>query len=420
MEINKKNILILSGNFPVRSETFVIQHVTGLLERGFDVNVIANNGDSDAWENIGEFQSELINKVKNYRMPKSKFVRVIGALNLLIKNLLKGRFKYFRCWNIFRFGRSVINLSLPYTYDAALDIGSVDLIHCHFGPVGVLGAHLKQLGVSDALIVTFHGYDVSRVLNANIQSNPYKFIFKEADLLLPISEHWKARLLVLGAPPERTIVHRVGIDLSKFSFVQRLALIDCIRIVTTARLVEKKGIKYAIEAIAKVKRYNPDINLKYDLIGDGPLRNEIELLIEANDISDIVQLHGSQPHENVKKMLLEADLFLLPSVTASDGDQEGIPVALMEAMASGAPVLSTVHSGIPELVEHNKSGILVPEGDSDALAESIIYLVKHPKSWIVLGRTGRDKILSDYNLEEQNNLLVEIYQNIIKEKYPVT
>jgi colanic acid/amylovoran biosynthesis glycosyltransferase len=119
-----------------------------------------------------------------------------------------------------------------------------------------------------------------------------------------------------------------------------------------------------------------------------------------------VSLLGAADGDLVRRKMAAADLFMLPSVTATDGDQEGIPVSLMEAQAGGLPVLSTVHSGIPELVADGKSGFLVPERNVEALASRLTYLCEHPNSWLHMGQEGRKIVESRFNIELSNRDLV--------------
>ncbi|RBI65889.1 colanic acid biosynthesis glycosyltransferase WcaL [Vreelandella sulfidaeris] len=406
-------VCVMPSMFPVTSQTFVMQHVTGLLDNDIDVNVLAHRGVDTAWESLGSYQEPLKSRVWYYQAPSKKINRIQGILSQTMYHLTHGNPDYLRSWNILHFGKSSINLNLPYIYNKALDIQPVDILHCHFGHNGVFGAYLKKLGFAKKLVVTFHGHDVSVALQANASKNIYKSVFEEADLILPVSEFWKNRLIDIGAPESRVFVHRVGIDIYRFSYRERGASSKPFRIITTARLVEKKGISYALEAVAKVKNNYPEINFYYDIIGEGPLLEKIEDLVTSLEIADCVKLHGALPHGEVQKLLAEADVFILPSIKANNGDQEGIPVSLMEAMASGMPVLSTLHSGIPELVEDGVSGYLVPERDINALAEKIVCLAEQPESWKKLGEAGRAKVEQDYNKDHQNIRLIDMYRKLI-------
>lgn len=131
----------------------------------------------------------------------------------------------------------------------------------------------------------------------------------------------------------------------------------------------EKGLHLAIEACRQLKEQG--VSFRYRILGIGPWERRLRTLIEQYQLDGVIEMPGFKPSHQVKEMLEQADVFLLPSITGRDGDMEGIPVALMEAMAVGIPVISTVHSGIPELVESGKSGWLAPENDAQALAERL-------------------------------------------------
>lgn len=409
----KPNVAVLASRFPELSETFVMQHVVGLYESGIDVKVLANKGDDSAWSGLGEHASWIRGRVWHYRMPHSKGRRISGALSKIMTHARRGDWAYLRSFDGLAYGSKALNLHLPYVLDQAQAMGPVDILHCHFGPNGVLGAHLKRLGFCRRLVVTFHGMDVSRVLHQAGRHHPYRALFEYADRILPISRRWEKKLIGLGAPAHRVQIHRVGIDVDRFRYQERQSNVGSLHLATTARFTEKKGLPYAIEAVAHLRRNRPDLLLKYDIIGSGEEWDGITQLVDRLDLGHIVTLHGAQPHHVVEKMLAQADVFMLPSVTASNGDQEGIPVSLMEAMATGMPVLSTWHSGIPELVEDGVAGFLVPERDPEMLADRIAYLADHPERWGEMGHRGRIKVEQEYNILRQSDLLLALYHELL-------
>ncbi|HXV28914.1 MAG TPA: glycosyltransferase, partial [Sinorhizobium sp.] len=142
--------------------------------------------------------------------------------------------------------------------------------------------------------------------------------------------------------------------------------------------------------------------------GDGPLRKKLEALAHALGIAEWVSFLGSLPHEDVKQWLRRSHAFILPSVTASNGDVEGIPVALMEAMAAGLAVVSTEHSGIPELIEDRKTGFLAPERDVETLASRLRFIVENPERCELISREARRKVEADFNMERLDDELAEI------------
>lgn len=181
--------------------------------------------------------------------------------------------------------------------------------------------------------------------------------------------------------------------------------------ITVGRLVEKKGIEYAIASVAKVAKKYP--NILYRIVGDGALRASLEAQILELGISDCVQLLGWMTQEQVRQLYTDSHIFILSSVTAANGDREGQGLVLQEAQAMGLPVLSTLHNGIPEGVLDRKSGFLVPERDADALAEKLSYLIENPEVWPAMGKAGREYVEERYNIKHLNEQLIELYQNLI-------
>ena len=164
-----------------------------------------------------------------------------------------------------------------------------------------------------------------------------------------------------------------------------------VRLLTVARLVEKKGHAHALRAIARVRDELP--SLRYDVIGDGPLRADLEALAGTLGIADRVHFHGAASSDAVRRAMDDADLFVLPSVTASDGDEEGTPTVLLEAAYRRLPVLSTRHAGIPEMVADGESGVLVAEGDDAALADGLRAMVRSRERWPAMGEAGRRLVI---------------------------
>src|SRR6185437_9215841 len=181
---------------------------------------------------------------------------------------------------------------------------------------------------------------------------------------------------------------------------------------------EKKGLTYAIRAVAALRRDGVDIAL--DIVGDGPLRPSLESLIAELGMGNAVRIIGARSRDEVARAMGAAHLFAAPSVTARDGDMEGIPVALMEAMASGVPVVATAHSGIPELVEDGVSGLLVPERDTDALAAAFRWLVDHPERWLSMALAAHDAVERDFNSARLNDELVTLLERVRGQKTPET
>ena len=407
--------------FPSLSQTFILNQITGLLDRGHDVAIYARSPENQPVVHADVERYSLLDRTFYYGdpyqgIPANKLLRLVKAMGL-VANSHRRPWPLLRSLNALRFGRQAASLRLLYWIAACKGIHNYDIVHCHFGPIGNLGALLKDLGAIEGKVVTaFHGYDLSRYMREN-GNEVYDSLFETGDLFLPISERWRNELVSLGCGEHKLAVHRMGIDTSKFSFIPRRPREDGkVHLLTVARLVEKKGVQYGIQAMARLLEKHPQI--EYRIVGDGPLRGDLENLIGELSADGNVKLLGWKRQEEVVALMKEADLLLAPSLTGKDGDQEGIPVVLMEALAQGLPVLSTQHSGIPELVQDGESGFLVPERDVDALAEKLEYLVEHSERWPEMGKAGRDHVERYYDINTLNDQLVQLYQRLLDGTLP--
>ena len=241
----------------------------------------------------------------------------------------------------------------------------------------------------------------------------YAELFREGDLFLPVSRSLEAYLLALGCPPEKSVVHHSGIDLSRLPWRARTrGPGERTLIVTVGRMVEMKGLAYGIEAVARLVEGGLDV--EYHMIGAGPLKDELVALVRRLGIEDRVHMHGGIPHDQVLSLLDRAHLMLAPSVTAANGEAEGIPNAVKEGMATGLPVVATRNSGIPELVADGVSGYLVPERDAAALAERLQWLCEHDECWEAMGRAGRARVEQEYARDALNDELVQWYERLVR------
>jgi colanic acid/amylovoran biosynthesis glycosyltransferase len=288
-----------------------------------------------------------------------------------------------------------------------------DIIHCHFGQLGQKGVTLREIGaIQGRLITSFHGADVNSPVWYS-RGGTYKKLFKLGDKFTVNSNFTADRAIALGCPPEKIVKLPMGLNLSLYQFKARyLQVNEPVKIITVARLVEKKGIEYSIRAVAQVLKEYP--NLIYRIVGDGGLRESLEQLIRELNVSENVKILGWMTQEEVRQLYTDSHLFILSSVTATDGDKEGQGLVLQEAEAMGLPVLSTIHNGIPDGVLDGKSGFLVPEKDVSALAEKLRFLLKNPEKWLEMGQAGRAFVEENYEINKLNDQLVEIYSKLIE------
>jgi colanic acid/amylovoran biosynthesis glycosyltransferase len=241
----------------------------------------------------------------------------------------------------------------------------------------------------------------------------YHGLFRQGDLFLPVCEFLKERLIQENCEERKIVVHHSGIDCSKFEYAQReRAPGELTKVLTIARLIEKKGVAFAIDAVSRL--LSKGENIEYTVVGDGVLHENLQQLIESLGIEQQVKLLGSKSHEEVKVLLQKSHVLVAPSLTAGSGDQEGIPNAIKEAMASGLPVISTFHSGIPELVTDGVSGLLVPERDAASLADALAYLISHPEICKEMGQAGRRQVEQKFDTNSLNKELEELYLGLMQ------
>lgn len=285
------------------------------------------------------------------------------------------------------------------------------LIHAHFGLDGLWALPIaRKLGIP--LIVTFHGYDITMTDYGLF----YRFylwrrhqLFREASYCIAVSNFIRSKLIEKGCASDKVIVHYVGIDVEKFRPDVNVPREPIVLFV--GRLVEKKGCAWLIRAIAKVQAEKPEVELV--ILGDGPLRRQLEEL--AGQLLHRYTFLGVQPPEVVHSWMNRALLLSAPSVTASDGDSEGLPTVLMEAQAMKLPVVSTIHAGIPEAVIHGETGFLAQEKDWETLAKYILTLVSDAQLRDRFAIAGRKRVDQEFNLKRNSAKLEAIYDRILNE-----
>lgn len=301
------------------------------------------------------------------------------------------------------------NLGCPY-FSKLIRDEDIKLLHAHYGPTGTRMLPLKKEN-RIPLVTSFRGIDASLLPSKNRRI--YEKLFNEGDLFLVRSEDMKKDLIEIGCKGEKIRVHHSGIDLKNLQFRIREPPKDGItKLLIVSRLSENKGIIHAIKAVKNCLDAGKKVSL--NLIGEGPMRKDIQELISREKLSEKIILEGFQPHEKIISKMLESHILLMPSFTTEEGEKEGIPNVLMEAQATGMPVVSTRHAGIPEAVLDGKTGLLAKEKDADDLADKIIYLTENPRLWNSLGTQGRKHIEEEFNIEKQSQKLENIYDMLIK------
>ncbi|MBV9883942.1 MAG: glycosyltransferase [Sphingomonadaceae bacterium] len=283
------------------------------------------------------------------------------------------------------------------------------LVHAHFATDGLRALALaERLGVP--LVTHLRGYDVTRSTAFLLLSGRRSWLNyalrgaalrRRGALFLAVSDALRRQAIARGFPADLIRVHYNGVDLARFA----PGAGDDITILFVGRLVEKKGVEYLLEAFASVWRTRPEVRLV--VIGDGPLRTRLE-----RRAGEGVRFLGRQPPEAVADWMKRAALLAAPSVTASDGDSEGLPNTIVEAAAAGLPAVGTDHAGIPEAIVDGETGFIVPERDADSLAARLLTLLGNPDLRRRMGAAARALAERKFDFARQMNRLEAIYDEL--------
>ena len=266
-------------------------------------------------------------------------------------------------------------------------------ILCQYGCYGTDIVELNHRLLHLPVFVHFLGCDASAMLREPGMSAYYKWMGTRVTGVIALSEKMASRLAAIGIPPQKIRVIQHGVEIP--SAIEARPDKKRCRFVSVTRLVPKKAPLLLLQAFNKVHNRIADCTL--DIIGDGPLRQNVQHFVDSYGLSKAVTLHGDQPHECVMKKIHDSCVYVQHSITdPKTGDAEGLPHIILEASAAGLPVVSTLHEGIPDEVQHGVTGFLVEEGDIDAMAEYMTRLAQAPNMRKTMGTAAYEKIADEF------------------------
>jgi colanic acid/amylovoran biosynthesis glycosyltransferase len=404
-------IAVLVNQFPKVSETFILNQIAGLIDRGHTVDIFACYRSEDHIDDGQLRKYELLDRTRYLTAPASRKERLTAAMEATLKRGWKKPLHLMRSINLVPIGERRISLEMLCRHRFLLERSAYDMIHCHFGTVGIFGQHLREIGALEGpLLTTFHGFDIGAYVRQH-GAGAYAELFRKGDAFTCSSHFIRGKLIAAGCDPAKLFQFKLGTDLARFDFAERKIGSDgVIRLITIARLVEKKGIEYSIRAVADLVKQFP--KLHYTIVGDGNLRQKLSLLIEQLDLQQHIRLVGWKTPEEVRHLLSRSHIFVLASVISSNGDFEGQGLVLQEAQAMGLPVVCTNHNGFGDSVLNGESGFLVPERNVDALSTRLADLIRQPELWPGIGRKGRAFVEAEFDLNKRNDALVDLYGQV--------
>lgn len=282
-----------------------------------------------------------------------------------------------------------------------------DVMHAYFGHTGV---HLLPFiqEWDRPVVVSFHGMDVQPRPQQEGYDAQMQELLETVPLVLARSKSLMLGLERLGCPKEKLRLNRTGIPLERFPFHQRPMPADgSWRFVQACRLISKKGLATALRAFARFQARCP--KAKFVIAGEGPLKAELEALVGELGLGEAVQLRGFLGQADLAELYARSHIFLHPSEMPPDQNQEGVPNSMLEAMATGLPVLATTHGGIPEAVTHERTGLLVPERDEEALFQAMCQMTDEADRLYILGDAASRAVREEFEQGKQIEKLESYY-----------
>lgn len=345
------NVLHLERKFPGNTETFIVNQINALPDYKHSVFTV-------------DFLNSLPTIAKVYHP---------GSIPFLSDKILR-------------------NNQVAY-FKKQLDIIKPDVVHAHFiTDACVFREVTKNLKIPK--ICSCYGYDVSviPVKFKYFYKHFYKPIIEEYDLFLAMTEEMKTDLMNMGFPESKIKVHYHGIDTQKFDSARNYEMLSGeLKILTIASLLEVKGHETVLRALSRIKNATPTLKFHYDIVGSGKLLKPLTQMVSHLGLAENLTFHGYLKHnETLKSLIQNANVFVHPSVLTKQNDKEGIPGAIVEAMASGLPIIATRHGGIPFVIKNKETGFLIEEKDDREMSQLLIKLY-------------------DYNLRKQVGEQAKIY-----------
>ncbi len=354
--------------FPSVSETFILQQIIALQNRGHEVRILAGGRSAETVIHDDVIKHDLLKNTVYLDERTRSHQAGIDA----------------------QWTRSL----------------SADIIHAHFAAWQAEFAMELSKRMEIPFIFTPHAYD----LFVYSSKEKLKVLAEAASRMIAVTDFNKKYMIeMIGEEyADKIDIVRYGIPINQYVPADKTSG-HKINLLTVGRLVEKKGISYAVEAVSRLSDRS---NLQYRIIGEGPLYSDLKALIRELNMEATVSLLGAQPQSVVIEEMRKADIFLLPSVTAKNGDKEGLPNVILEAQAMKLPVISSKHTGIPEAVLDGVTGLLVPEREIEGMTRSLENLIRSPSKRREMGEKGREHVVSNFNMDKEIIKLEEILQNL--------
>lgn len=401
-------VAYIMSRFPKLTETFILYEMMAMRQQGIQVEVYPlirereelMHAETLQFVEIAHFQpfiSWQILRANLYFLWERPLVYLMTLWDLLRTNW--GSFNYFTG------AIGVFPKTALFAYQMRAD--NVQHVHAHFASHPAAAGFIIHRLVGIPYSFTAHGSDLHRdrhMLREKVAEAAFVAAISEYNKELIVAEcrgNYREKIKVVHCGVDSELF-RARLDPTPYEKRENPFMILCV-----GTLHEVKGQAYLMEACRQLQQRGFDFECH--LVGDGPDRASLAELVEQGGLSDRVRFHGRLTQDKIVRLLLDADVLTAPSVPTRDGRREGIPVVLMEAMMSGVPVIASNLSGIPELVKHQSTGLLVPPRDARSLADALERCIRDPDLRRRLGRAGREKAESEFDLNKNAAKLAEYF-----------
>ncbi len=407
-----KVAFIIAEAFPEPIGSFLLDQIAGVIDKGFDVTIFVIREDTKTENNKEKLERyKIYDKSIFLTIPKGSMARVMRALPIALRH----PFKALRLTNRFKYGKIAHTLIPLFVEQAMRTSGKqFDIIHSHFGPMGLVGAIVKDAGIQGKLVTSFHGGDVNGYpLKTN--EHVYLPLFARGDAYTANSTFTKKRAMELGCSNEDSVhIIPMMIDSERFKRNPKIHRNQKKNILlTVGRLMEEKGHEYSLRGFAQALREGKYADVEYRIVGDGPMEDHLRAVIKEEKIENKVAFVGRKTGQALLDEYSRADLFILTSIPASYGSGEGQGVAVEEAQAMELPVITSDFAGLPDGIIATKTGLLAPVKDSATIAKHIQFLLDNPAKRIAMGKAGRVFVQDRFGPQRLSNELAELYHSLI-------
>lgn len=383
-------VAYLTTCFGTQSHTFIRREIWALRARDVKIGLYGIRRENSA---IASDAQPLVDETI-YVYP----LKPLDVIRANLKYLLRSPLRYLKGalnalsskeFSIQRRAKMLYHYCISAPIAERMSEDGITQIHAHFMNVSTSIAMYASYHSTIPFSVTVHSagtYKTPHMLGVDQK-------LQSAQFLMMISHNNVEYFDAISPCRDKSHVVRCGMNLNDFTFrdAEKVHSQVRARLLGVGRFVEKKGFKYLIDAAHLLHKSGVEFTLT--LIGDGPLAEPLKQLAKEHQLGDRVLFAGQKSTAEVRAAMLESDVVIVPSVTSATGEKEGLPVVIMEAMATGVPVIASEHSGIPEIVQPGKTGILTPEKDARAIAQAITQVVQQPSP---------EMIKNAYQLVEQN------------------